>query len=71
MSSAAKAELGAIFITEKELVPMSQTMIEMGWPHTPTPIQTDNSAAAGLVNDTIIVQKTKSVDLIFHWLRCC
>ena len=30
MSSAAKAELGTIFITAKELVPMRQTLIEMG-----------------------------------------
>ena len=42
---------------------MNQTLIEMGWPHPPTPIQTYNSTAAGVVNDTIIAQKTKSMDL--------
>ena len=40
MSSAAESELGAILITEKELVTMRQTLIEMGWPQTPMPIQT-------------------------------
>ena len=38
MSSEADAELGAIFITSKELVPMRQTLIDMGWPHPHTPI---------------------------------
>ena len=71
MSSVAKSELVAIFITAKELVPMRQTLLDTGWPQTPTPIQINNSAASGVVNDTIIAQKTKSMDLIFHWLRCC
>ena len=70
MSSAAEADIGAIFITEKELVPMRQTLIETGWPQTPTPMQTYNSTAVGVVNDTIIARKTKSMDLGFHWLRC-
>ena len=58
VSSAAGAELGAIFITEKELVTMLQTLIEVGWLHPPTPIQTDNSTAAGVVNFNIIARKT-------------
>ena len=66
MSSAAKAEIGAIFITAKELVLICQTLFEMGWPHPPTPIQTEKSTAAGVVNDTIIARKTKSMDLRFH-----
>ena len=57
MYSAAEAELGAFFITSKELVPICHTLIEMGWSHPLTPIQTDNSTAAGVVNDTIIAQK--------------
>ena len=68
MSSAAEAELGAIFITEKELVPMRQTLIDIGWPHTPTTTQIENSTAEGVANKTIIARKTKSMDLIFHWL---
>ena len=69
MSPAPEAELGALFITAKELVPKLQTLIEMGRPHTPTPIQIDNSMVAGVANDTIIEQKNKSMDLRLHWLR--
>ena len=70
MSSASEAELGAIFITAKELLPMRQTLIDMGCPKPPTQIQTDNSTAAGVVNETIIALKTKSMDLQLHCLRC-
>ena len=70
MSSAAESEVGAIFFTSKELVSMRQTLIEMGWPHLPMPIQTGNYMAAGLANYTNIVLKTKSTDLLLHWLRC-
>ena len=70
MSSAAKTELGVILITWKELVPICQTLIEMVWPQPPTPIQTDNSTDAGVLNETIISPKTKSTDLRLHWLIC-
>ena len=70
MSSAAEAEMGALYNTAKELVPLRQTLIEMGWPQSRTPVQTDNSTAVGVVNKTIVPRKMKSMDLRFWWLRC-
>jgi hypothetical protein len=70
MSSASKAELGALYTTAKEMVPLRQTLIEMGLPQPRTPIQTDNSTAVGITNLTIVPQKTKSMDLRLWWLRC-
>jgi hypothetical protein len=32
MSSAAEAELGALYPTTKEMVTLEQTLIQMGWP---------------------------------------
>ena len=66
MSSVSEAEIGTILITAKELVPVRQTLIYIGWPHTPNPIQIDNYTGAGVVNETIIAQKTKSMDLKLH-----
>ena len=63
MTSAAEAELGALFITAQKMVPLRQTLIKMGWPQPPTPIQTDNTTAAGVVNDTLVTNKPKSMDL--------
>jgi hypothetical protein len=54
MSSAAKAKLGALYTTAKEMVPLCQTLIEMGWPQSHTPIQTNNSTAIGITNLTIV-----------------
>jgi len=70
MTSAAEAEIAALFITSKELVPLRQTLEEMGWPQPKTPIQTDNSTAVGVTNNTIVPKRTKSMDMRFHWLRC-
>jgi hypothetical protein len=70
MSSAAEAELGGLYICAKEMVPLRQSLIEIGWPQPRSPIQCDNSTAVGVTNQTIIPRKTKSMDMQFHWLRC-
>ena len=70
VSSASEAELGAIFITAQEMVAMRQTMKEMKWPLPKSPIQTDKSAAVGVVNNTIVPRKLKTMDRRLHWLRC-
>ena len=70
MSSASEVELGAILITAQEMVAMRQTLQEMKWPQPKFPIQTDNSAAAGMVNNTIVPRKLKTMDRRLHWLRC-
>ena len=38
-------------------------------PQPATTIQTDNSTAAGVVNSNIQPQRTKAMDMRFHWLR--
>lgn len=53
MSSAAEAELGALYINAREAVPQRQLLEEMGHPQPPTPIQTDNSTALGVVTSNI------------------
>ena len=69
MSSAAEAELGALFINSKQAVPARTTLEEMGHPQPPTPIQTDNSTAIGVVNKKNQMKQTKSMDMRFHWMR--
>ena len=70
MLSAAEAKLAALFMTAKDMVPLCQTLIEMGWPQPKTPVQVDNSTAVGVTNQTIVPKRTKSMDMRFHWLRC-
>ena len=70
MSSAHEAELGALFITAKEMVPMSQTLEEVGWPQPTSPIQTDNSATVRVVNNIIAPRKVKAMEWHLHWIGC-
>jgi hypothetical protein len=68
MASAAESELAALFITAREMIPHCQTLINMGWPQPKSPIQTDNSTAAGVVNNTIVPCRSKMMDMLFWWL---
>ena len=70
MSSAAEAELGALFINCKIAVPARKTLEELGHPQLKTPMQKDNSTSNGLLNNKIIPKATKSIDMKFHWMRC-
>jgi hypothetical protein len=70
MSSAAEAELGALYINAREAIPMRHLLEEMGHKQPPTPMQTDNSTAHGVVTNNIQPRRTKAMDMRFHWLRC-
>ena len=69
MAFADEAEMAAIYIMDKNMIPLYNTLIEMGWPQPQTPIQTDNSTAVGFTNKTIVKKATKSADMKLWWLR--
>jgi hypothetical protein len=69
MSSAADAELGALYINACEAVPIRNLLQEMGHKQPKTPMQTDNSTAFGVVNNNIQPRRTKAMDMRFYWLR--
>eukprot|EP00804_Cyclotella_cryptica_P004701 CCRYP_019131-RA/>CCRYP_019131-RA protein AED:0.04 eAED:0.04 QI:0/-1/0/1/-1/1/1/0/217 len=70
MSSAAEAELGALYINARETIPQRHLLNELGHPQPPTPIQIDNSTALGVVTNIIQPKCTKAMDMRFHWLHC-
>jgi hypothetical protein len=47
MSSAAEAEIGAVFINAKEGAVLRTTLEELGHKQPPTPMETDNNTATG------------------------
>ncbi len=69
MSSAAEAELGALYMNAREAVPCRTLLDELGHKQPPTPIQTDNSTALGVVTNNILPRRTKAMDMRFWWLR--
>jgi hypothetical protein len=67
MASAAKAKVGALFINGQDAIPLRNTLIELGHPQPPTPIQTDNSSTAtGFANNTIKQKRSKAMDMRFY-----
>ncbi len=70
VSSATKAELGALLINAKTAVSMCQTLAELGHPQPRTPMQTGNATAHALLTNKILPKAPKAMDMRFHWLRC-
>ncbi len=66
MSSAAEAELGALFMNAKTTVSMLDMLEELGHPQPPTPMQTDNKTANGLLTNKIMLKAFKEMDMRFH-----
>jgi hypothetical protein len=69
MSSVAEAEIGAVFINAKEGAVLRTTLEELGHPHPPTPMETDNTTATGYSNGTIKQKRTKAMDMHFYWTK--
>jgi hypothetical protein len=69
MSSAAKAEIGAVFINAKEGAVLRTTLEELGHKQPPTPMETDNTTATGYSNGTIKQKRTKVMDMRFYWIK--
>ena len=67
-SSAAEAELGALFLNAKQAKIIVITLEELGHPQPPTPMHVDNSTTVGIVNSTIKRQKSRSMEMRYMWL---
>ncbi len=67
MSSVAEAEIGALYINCKEAILTQHTLEYLGHKQPPTPMQTDNTTALGVV-DNNVMKKLKSMDMKYHWL---
>ena len=66
MTSAADAEIGALYINTRQAIPTRYLLEEMGHPQPPTPVQTDNTTALGFVTKNLQPKATKSTDMN-HW----
>ena len=70
MSSAAEAELCALFINFQEAVPAIINLGEMGHKHPPMLMQTYNTTALCVVNENIVSKNLKSMNMRINWLQC-
>jgi hypothetical protein len=69
MSSAAEAEIGAVFINAKEGAVLRTTLEESGHKQPTTPMETDNTTATAYSNGKIKQKRTKAMDMHFYWIK--
>jgi hypothetical protein len=62
LSSATEAEMGALFYNAQIAAWLRTTLADLGHPQPPTPNQTDNACAAGILNGTVKQQRSKAID---------
>ena len=67
-ASAAKAKLGALFVNAKEGHVIRLILQELGHPQSPTQIHCDNSTAAGIANNTVKCQRSRSMEMQYFWI---
>jgi hypothetical protein len=68
VTSAAEAELGALFLNCKQATIFRLTLEEMGHPQPPTPVHCNNSTALGIVNNTVKRQRSRLMEMRFFWV---
>lgn len=65
ISSAAEAELGAVYDNTKEACAIRNILTDLGFLQPATPIQVDNACAVGHANDTVEQKRSKAIDKLF------
>ena len=69
VSSAAEAEVGALFHNARQALPIRHLLTSIGHPQPTTKIVTDNSTARSFIYDNINQKRSKSWDMRYYWLR--
>jgi hypothetical protein len=69
VSSVAEAEFGALFVNAKEGTVTRTTLAEMGHNQDATELKTDNTTAAGIINNTVQQGPSKAMDMRFYWVK--
>jgi hypothetical protein len=68
IASAAESEVGACFHNAQSGAPLRATLTESGHFQPPTPLRTDDSTASSILNETIKQNRSKAMDMRYHWL---
>ena len=69
LASASESEYSALFENAQMGAIIRPTLEELGHKQPPTPIRTDNTTAAGIVNDTIKPNRSRTIDMRYHWVK--
>ena len=67
-ASAEEAELGAMFLNAKEAKIIRLTLEELVHPQPPTPMHCDNATSAGIANNTVKRQRSRSMEMRYFYI---
>ena len=67
-SSAAEAELGALFKNAKEGRIIRLTLKDLDHPQPPTPMHCDNTTAAGIANGSVKRQHSRAMEMQYFYI---
>jgi hypothetical protein len=68
VTSAAEAELSALYHNCQTGIIFRLTLSEMGHPQPKTPVHCNNATAVGIANNTIKHQRSRSIEMRFFWI---
>jgi hypothetical protein len=69
VASAAEAEVAAAFVSGQDGSHIQNILHFLKHPQPATPIQTDNSVAKGIIDNTVKQKRSKAIDMRYYWLR--
>ena len=69
MALATEAEIAALYINAREAVAIRNILVELGHKQQPTLMHIDSKTADGLLQQKMQSERTKAMDMRFHWLR--
>jgi hypothetical protein len=64
-----EAEYAACFYNAQIGAGLRIVLAELEFPQPATPLESDNTCAVGLANQTVAPRKSKSIDMRFHWIQ--
>jgi len=69
VSAVSEAEYAALFLNGQAAVSTRQTLEDLGYPQSATPIITDNTTAYGIANRTLKLKRSKAIYMRYNWIR--
>jgi hypothetical protein len=69
VASAAEAEVAATFVSGQDGSHIRNILHFLGHQQPPTLIQTNNSVAKGIIDNTVKQKRSKAIDMRYYWIR--
>ena len=69
MSAASESEIAAAFVNVRMGIAFHVTLIELGQPQPPTPLEIDNTTTHRASTKSLLLKQSKAMCMRFYWLQ--